>query len=68
MALVLAIGIVVDDAIVMGENISRRMGKGENRLVCSLQRFKTGSISNYRNNCCFSISVFTVSFHQRFNR
>ena len=35
MALVLAIGIVVDDAIVMGENISRRLEKGETSLVAA---------------------------------
>ncbi|MEK9959148.1 MAG: efflux RND transporter permease subunit [Pelagibacteraceae bacterium] len=35
MALVLAIGIVVDDAIVMGENISRRMDLGETNLVAA---------------------------------
>ncbi|MAJ57447.1 MAG: multidrug transporter AcrB [Candidatus Pelagibacter sp.] len=40
MALVLAIGIVVDDAIVMGENISRRMEKGENRLVAAYKGSK----------------------------
>ena len=33
MALVLAIGIVVDDAIVMLENIVRRVEKGETSLV-----------------------------------
>jgi hydrophobe/amphiphile efflux-1 (HAE1) family protein len=40
MALVLAIGIVVDDAIVMGENISRRLEKGETRLVAAYRGSK----------------------------
>ncbi|WP_137387654.1 efflux RND transporter permease subunit [Rhodoligotrophos defluvii] len=35
-ALVLAIGIVVDDAIVVLENIRRRMEQGESRLVASV--------------------------------
>ena len=40
MALVLAIGIVVDDAIVMGENISRRLEKGETSLVAAYRGSK----------------------------
>jgi len=40
MALVLAIGIVVDDAIVMGENISRRLEGGETRLVAAYRGSK----------------------------
>ena len=40
MALVLAIGIVVDDAIVMGENISRRLDKGETNLVAAYRGSK----------------------------
>ena len=40
MALVLAIGIVVDDAIVMGENISRRLEKGETALVAAYRGSK----------------------------
>jgi multidrug efflux pump len=40
MAIVLAIGIVVDDAIVMGENISRRMEMGESRLVAAYRGSK----------------------------
>jgi multidrug efflux pump len=36
-ALVLAIGIVVDDAIVVLENIKRRMALGESRLVASVK-------------------------------
>ncbi len=35
MALVMAIGIVVDDAIVMGENISRRVEHGEPSLIAA---------------------------------
>ena len=35
MALVLAIGIVVDDAIVMLENIMRRIDMGETPLVAA---------------------------------
>ena len=40
MALVLAIGIVVDDAIVMGENISRRLESGETKLVAAYRGSK----------------------------
>ncbi|MGF7158997.1 multidrug efflux pump [Rhodoligotrophos appendicifer] len=39
-ALVLAIGIVVDDAIVVLENIRRRMEEGESRLVASIRGAK----------------------------
>ena len=44
MAIVLAIGIVVDDAIVMGENISRRMEMGELRLVAAYRGSSASSL------------------------
>ena len=40
MAIVIAIGIVVDDAIVMGENIYRRMEGGETSLVAAFKGSK----------------------------
>ena len=45
MALVLAIGIVVDDAIVMLENIVRRVEKGETSLVASYKGSKQVSFA-----------------------
>ncbi len=45
MALVLAIGIVVDDAIVMLENIVRRMEKGESSLVAAYKGSKQVSFA-----------------------
>ena len=45
MALVLAIGIVVDDAIVMLENITRRIEAGENPLVASYKGAKQVSFA-----------------------
>ena len=45
MALVLAIGIVVDDAIVMLENIVRRVEKGETSLVAAYKGSKQVSLS-----------------------
>ena len=57
MALVLAIGIVVDDAIVMLENIVRRIELGDSPLSCCLQRSKTSFICNYSYNSSF-VAVF----------
>ena len=45
MALVLAIGIVVDDAIVMLENIVRRVEKGETSLVAAYKGSKQVSFA-----------------------
>ena len=45
MALVLAIGIVVDDAIVMLENIVRRIEKGESALIAAYKGSKQVSFA-----------------------
>ena len=45
MALVLAIGIVVDDAIVMLENIVRRIERGESPLVAAYKGSKQVSFA-----------------------
>ena len=55
MALVLAIGIVVDDAIVMLENIVRRIELGDTPLVAAYKGAKASLFcyhSNYRSSSC----------------
>ena len=64
MALVLAIGIVVDDAIVMLENIVRRIELGTVSLVAVLsQRRKTSIFCYCSNNRSFSCCFYTSDIY-----
>ena len=61
MALVLAIGIVVDDAIVMLENIVR-IELGENPLVAAYKGAKQVLICNNSDYSCFSCCFVPLIF------
>ena len=63
MALVLAIGIVVDDAIVMLENIVRRIELGDSPLVAACTRSETSVFCNYSNNRSARGCIYSFNFY-----
>ncbi|GAA5252598.1 hypothetical protein KNCP2_08860 [Candidatus Rickettsia kedanie] len=65
MALTLAMGFVVDDSIVVLENITRHMEKGENKIEHVLMVLKKNMIYYRLNDAITNGSIHTAIIYER---